>query len=191
MKRVEAIRAVAMEAEESLIVCNLGFPSRELYQVADCESNFYMLGSMGLASSIGVGLALARPDRRVVAIDGDGSILMNLGTLTTIGRYAPKNFLLVIMDNGVYGSTGCQPCATGCRTKLADLARAAGVAEVEETSTTLELRNLTRSMRSGVVIAKVDVGNADAPLIPLSPREIIQRFTRAVQEESGASERVH
>ncbi|HPJ85199.1 MAG TPA: thiamine pyrophosphate-dependent enzyme, partial [Methanothrix sp.] len=83
MKRIEAISTIAEEAEiqDAFIVGNIGFPSRELCAVGDRTSNFYMLGSMGLASSIGLGLALARPDKRVIAIDGDGAVLMNLGSL--------------------------------------------------------------------------------------------------------------
>ena len=94
MKRIEAIALVAEFAQEqnALLISNIGYPSRELYSVCDRPENFYMLGSMGMASSIGLGLALARPERRVIVLDGDGSVLMNLGTLATIACTAPRTF---------------------------------------------------------------------------------------------------
>ncbi|HTY47742.1 MAG TPA: sulfopyruvate decarboxylase subunit beta [Methanomassiliicoccales archaeon] len=180
MRRIDAIRAVAEAAGDGLIVCNLGFPSRELFRVADRDRNFYMLGSMGLASSIGLGLAIAREDRRVIAIDGDGSILMNLGSLTTISAKARGNYLLVIMDNGVYGSTGCQPSASSCGIKLSELAKAAGIAPVRRTSSVSHLHKLVKEMPSGAIVAEVEAGNADVPLVPMGPRDIISRFAKAI-----------
>ena len=132
MKRIEAI-ALAAEtavAQKALLVCNIGFPSRELFSVRDRPENFYMLGSMGLASSIGLGLALAQPERQVMVLDGDGSVLMNLGTLATIAHHAPQNYLLVVLDNCCYGSTGSQPTCTHLGTDLFALAKAAGVKKV-------------------------------------------------------------
>ena len=125
MKRIEAIAlaAEAAQAQDALLISNIGFPSRELFSVKDRPENFYMLGSMGLASSIGLGLALARPERKVMVLDGDGSVLMNLGTLATIAHYAPENYLLVILDNCCYGSTGSQPTCTHLGTDLFALAQ--------------------------------------------------------------------
>ncbi len=181
MNRLAAIRLVAKSAGDSLIVCNLGYPSRELYSVRDRQENFYMLGSMGLASSIGLGIALARPDRRVIAIDGDGSIIMNLGSLSTIASQAPGNLLLVIMDNGAYGSTGGQASATSGKTNLARLAKAAGIGEVREVSSIRALNDRLRNMHAGVLVVKVEIGNADAPIIDLEPKEILERFMRAAR----------
>jgi sulfopyruvate decarboxylase subunit beta len=174
MKRIDAIRAVTSAAGDALIVCNLGFPCRELYSILDRPENFYMLGSMGLASSIGLGMALARRDRRVISIDGDGAVLMNLGTLATVAGFAPENYLLVILDNGAYCSTGCQPTATSRSTDLAKMARGAGVRDVREVSTEEDLK--AASGGRGVVVASVDAGNADVPVIPLSPLQIRARF---------------
>ena len=81
MARYEAIQKIMESIEEELIICNIGFPSRELYEIDDRPKNFYMIGSMGLASSIGFGLAMAKPHKDVVVIDGDGSLLMNMGSL--------------------------------------------------------------------------------------------------------------
>jgi len=176
MKRTEAIEevAAAAQAQEALIICNIGYPSRELYALRDRPENFYMLGSMGLASSIGLGLALARPDRRVVSIDGDGAVLMNLGTLATIAGFAPENYLLVILDNCAYGSTGCQLTCTARNTDLAAVARGAGVSMVREADSLSELGPLLDG--HGVLVVRVEPGNAPVPIIDLTPKQILDRF---------------
>jgi len=182
MKRIEAIALAAdvAQTEGALLISNIGFPSRELYAARDRDSNFYMLGSMGLASSIGLGLALARPEGKVISLDGDGSVLMNLGTLATIAHHAPENYLLVILDNCCYGSTGSQPTCTHLGTDLAALALAAGVKNVEEVN---NLEDLALALTGrGVVVAKVEAGNADVPIIDLTPEKIIERFMRSARQ---------
>jgi sulfopyruvate decarboxylase subunit beta len=181
MKRIEAIAlaAEAAQAENALLVCNIGFPSRELCSVKDRPENFYMLGSMGLAFSIGLGLAMARPERKVMVLDGDGSVLMNLGTLATIAHYAPENYLLVILDNCCYGSTGSQPTCTHLGTDLFALAKAAGVENVRGIERAEDLPEAF--LGRGVVIVKVEAGNAAVPIISLSPQEIIERFMICVR----------
>jgi len=101
-----AIRAAA--AERDLLVATTGFTGRELYALGDTANQLYMVGSMGCAASLALGLAVARPDRRVIAIDGDGAVLMRLGALTTIGAEAPPNLIHVLIDNGQHESTGGQ-----------------------------------------------------------------------------------
>lgn len=176
MRRIEAITIITREAESqgALLVGNIGYPSRELYAVGDRPNNFYMLGSMGLASSIGLGLALALPKRRVIAIDGDGSVLMNLGSLATIADQANENYLLVILDNGCYGSTGSQPTCTSRRSDLAAVASGAGVSEVKVATTASEVQSCMKG--KGVLVIKVEIGNAEVGVIPLSPEEIMGRF---------------
>ena len=181
MKRIEAIAlaAEAAAAQDALLIGNIGYPSRELFAVHDRPENFYMLGSMGLASSIGLGLALARPERRVIALDGDGSVLMNLGTLATIAHHAPENYLLVILDNGCYGSTGSQPTCTHLGSDLFALAKAAGIENVGKAERPEEL--LEALQENGVVVVKVEAGNAAVPIISLSPEEIVERFSRCAR----------
>ncbi|NYT02875.1 MAG: sulfopyruvate decarboxylase subunit beta [Methanosarcinales archaeon] len=176
MKRTEAIREVAKaaSAQDALLVCNIGYPSRELYALEDRPENFYLLGSMGLASSIALGLSLARPERRVMAIDGDGAVLMNLGTLATIASFAPPGYLLVILDNCAYGSTGCQLTCTARSTDLAAVARGAGVSMVREAESLPELVPCLEGQ--GVVVARVEPGNAQVPIIDLTPEQIRDRF---------------
>ena len=186
MKRIEAIAlaAKAAEGQNALLVCNIGYPSRELYAVQDRSENFYMLGSMGLASSIGLGLALARPEQRVIVLDGDGAVLMNLGTLATIAHQAPENYLLVILDNCCYGSTGSQPTCTHLGTDLEKMAKGAGVASTRTASEAGDLCLLLEG--DGVVIAKVEPGNADVPAISLSPNEILTKFMGALSTFSSS-----
>jgi len=175
MQRIDIIRRVA--EQDGLIVVNLGFPARELFSVHDRPGNFYMLGSMGLASSIGLGLALRQPEA-VYVIEGDGALLMNLGTLVAIAREAPPNLCLIVIDNRVYGSTGNQPTARAEGTDLAALARAAGCTHVVEATDELQLQDALEGFSSGltVIVAHAEAGNAEVPIIALSPVEIKQRF---------------
>ena len=175
MKRIDIIRRIA--AKQGLIVANIGFPARELFSVQDRPENFYMLGSMGLASSIGLGLAMSQ-SKPVYVIDGDGALLMNLGSLTTIAREAPPNLCLIIIDNGVYGSTGNQPTARADDTDIAALARAAGCRNVVEAKDEQQLGNALAGFSSGlsVIVVQAEAGNADVPVIDLSPVEIKNRF---------------
>jgi sulfopyruvate decarboxylase subunit beta len=177
MKRIEAIDAIAKAAGDALIICNLGFPSRELYAVADRPENFYMLGSMGLASSIGLGLALSLPSHRVIVLDGDGSVLMNLGSLATIANRSRDNYLLVILDNGCYGSTGSQPTCTSMETNLAHIAKACGVLKVKTVDNIEDLANSVSG--KGVIVVNVEMENADVPIIDIPPAQILRRFRQS------------
>jgi sulfopyruvate decarboxylase subunit beta len=118
-----------------VVVSNLGQASLDLQQIADRPLNCYTFGAMGQCSSIGLGIALARPDVRVICLDGDGSLLMNLGSLCTIANQAPRNYALVIWVNEVHQTTGGQPTATASRSSLAALARGAGIDKAMEVRT--------------------------------------------------------
>ena len=126
MWRFEAIKRIIEVINNEIVVCNLGHPAQELFAIKDRPQNFYMLGSMGLASSIGLGLALST-NRKVIVLDGDGAVLMNLGTLTTIGFNQPKNYILIIIDNEAYGSTGFQPTFTAYGLRLDHIAKACNI----------------------------------------------------------------
>ena len=177
MKRIDIIKEVAKC--DGLIVCNIGFPSRELYNISDSPENFYMLGSMGLASSIGLGLAMSQ-EERVYVIDGDGSILMNLGTLATIANNKADNLCLVIIDNNSYGSTGNQKTYTSGKTDLEAIARGAGNTDVIRVKDLNELSiALKNSLDNNVVIiAEAEPGNEKVPIIDLEPVEVKRRFMR-------------
>ena len=110
-KTAIAIALEHIEFDDRIISAN-GFISRDLFSISDTRPAFYMIGSMGLASSIGLGIALKDPGRKVFVFDGDGNILMNLGSLTTVGSLKPKNLIHIVFDNSVHESTGSQPTNT-------------------------------------------------------------------------------
>jgi sulfopyruvate decarboxylase subunit beta len=113
--------------KDALVVCANGHPSREAHKASDRKGNFYMIGSMGMAPSIALGLAIARPDKLVVVLDGDGNVLMGMGTLARIAATKPKKFVHVCLDNREYGSTGGQRTISA-DVKLEEIARGAGYA---------------------------------------------------------------
>lgn len=144
MTRLEATRLLlsALGSDQTTpVVASLGHPAYDLFAAGDRPANFYTWGSMGLASSIGLGLAIARPDRRTVVLDGDGSLLMNLGSLATIGWTGPVNLILVVWDNQSYATTGGQDTATAHGADLAAAASAMGIRQSVTVRTESELKD--------------------------------------------------
>ena len=178
MERINALKIIADQLTEELVICNIGFPSREFYEVKDSPNHFYMLGSMGMASSIGLGVALSQ-ERKVVAIDGDGSVLMNLGSLATIHSQNPQNFVLVVIDNECYGSTGNQ-CTYASTVDLKNVAEGVGFKNCFKFSDESDLKNnfnkVLKTKGPVFVHVKVKAGNADVPVIDMTPEEIKERF---------------
>src|SRR3954471_7018208 len=125
--RLDATRLLLAAIGRAPVIASLGHPAYDLFVAGDRPENFYTWGSMGLASSMGLGLAMARPGRRVVVLDGDGSLLMNLGSLATIATVAPPNLVVIVWDNELYGTTGGQPTATAQRSDLSLAAQALGL----------------------------------------------------------------
>ncbi|MDB2579004.1 MAG: sulfopyruvate decarboxylase subunit beta [Tateyamaria sp.] len=184
MIRSEILKEIAPILRDQLVVCNIGIPSQELHAIDDQPTNFYMLGTMGLASSIGLGLALAQ-DKPVISIDGDGSVLTNLGTLPTIANNVADNYVLLIIDNGSYGSTGDQPTYAGRKTSLAAVAEACGcdrVIECQAEDTGKVLQEALDAKKMTVIVCKCESGNAKMPVITLDPVVIKHRFMEAVQK---------
>ena len=181
MNRFELLNLLQNTIQEELVVCNIGLPSQELYKINDRPNYFYMLGSMGLASSIGLGLSLA-VDKNVISIDGDGSVLMNMNTLATIGNRAPSNYTLLIIDNGSYGSTGDQKTFTNEKTSLKNVAIGAGcknVIECEGKETANYLKKaLNDNKNNYVIISRIKSGNIKVKPIPLHPITIRDRFRK-------------
>jgi len=129
--RAECIAMMYPELDDKLVVTIMGACAQELYDLGHRENFFYLQHAMGLASSIGLGLAMHLPNERIVVLDGDGSVLMNLGTLATLARYRPKNLVHVIFDNGSLLSTGgFDSHTTSGVTDLASIARGAGIEHV-------------------------------------------------------------
>ena len=183
MIRSEILREIAPILRDHLVVCNIGLPSQELHMIDDQPTNFYMLGTMGLSSSIGLGIALAQ-NKKVISIDGDGSVLTNFGTLPTIANNVADNFILMIIDNGSYGSTGDQPTYAGKKTSLAAVATACGcetVVEVQDKDAGPALEAAIASNKMTILVVKCDSGNIKLPVITMDPVVIRDRFMSAVQ----------
>jgi thiamine pyrophosphate-dependent acetolactate synthase large subunit-like protein len=122
-------RLVAKLKHEEAIIGGIGNANFDLYAAGKRPQNFYMLGSMGLAAPIALGVALAQPKRRVFALEGDGSLLMQMGSLATIAMVAPRNLAIVVWDNGMYQITGAQKTATAEIADLVAMARGAGIVQ--------------------------------------------------------------
>ena len=183
MIRNDVLKSLVPLIKDQLVVTNIGLPSQELYRLDDQPSNFYMLGTMGLASSIGLGIALAQ-NKKVIAIDGDGSVLMNFGTLPTIANNVADNFILLIIDNGSYGSTGDQPTYSGMKTSLTEVSKACGcnnVIECNAEETYEVMKNALKINEMTIIISKCDSGNIKVPPIELDPVIIKNRFMNKIK----------
>ena len=187
MIRSEILEELVPIISDKLVVCNIGLPSQELHLIDDQPTNFYMLGTMGLASSIGLGLALSQKEK-VIAIDGDGSVLTNLGTLPTIANNRADNFILLIIDNGSYGSTGDQPTYAGQKTSLSAVAKACGcdnVVECKAEDTVVTLKDALASNEMTIIVCKCESGNIKVPVITMDPVVIRDRFMREVVSKNS------
>lgn len=160
MRRLDALQAIYAQLQDSIVVTIMGAVAAELQSIGHRPNFFYLQHAMGLASSMGLGIALAKPERHVVVLDGDGSVLMNLGGLTTLARYRPRNLVHVVFDNESLLSVGGFPTATSTGSDLAGIAAAAGV---PRTSTVRDLDAFTREFDAAVsarelttIVAKVD-----------------------------------
>ena len=184
MKRIdlinEIVRSPVYSDDKALVISNIGYCSRELFSISDQPNNFYMLGSMGLASSIGLGLSLTQRRRHVIVIDGDASVLMNLGSLATIALSAPRNFHLFIADNHAHGSTGGQPTHTAGRTDLLQVAIGAGIKRTHKVGTRKELRALLAKKGNlpTFVLVDCEAGNENAGIVSIRESVIRDRFMK-------------
>lgn len=190
MTRLDATRLLASRLRDEAVVAALGHPAYDLFAAGDRAANFYTWGSMGLASSVALGIALARPDRRVVVCDGDGSLLMNLGSLATIALMRPANLTMLVWDNGEYGTTGGQQSATAFGADLARVASALGIPTATTTHTSGELEQaLERSAAAAgptVIVAKV-AESAPVAKPPLDCVFLKQRFMAALGSPEAAT----
>ena len=178
MVRREAIADIIRCIDDEIVVCNIGFPSRELYDIKDRERNFYMIGSMGLASSIGLGLALAKPNEDIVVIDGDGSLLMNMGSLATVFANNPKNLTWILIDNGAYGSTGNQDTYAQVL-DLVEVAKGIGFKNSYNFKD-IDLKEIIKSDDASFIVYDTEAGNSEAPIIDLDPVAIKNRFMNSI-----------
>jgi sulfopyruvate decarboxylase subunit beta len=182
MKRLDALTAIYPRLEQNIVVTIMGAVAAELQSIGHRSNFFYLQHAMGLASSMGLGIALARPDRQVIVFDGDGSVLMNLGGLTTLARYRPPNLLHVVFDNESLLSVGGFPTATSTGSDLAAIAAAAGVPKTATVKTVDEfVRTFDEALAAKAlttIVAKVEAVGPSKYVTDLSLLENRYEFQR-------------
>jgi thiamine pyrophosphate-dependent acetolactate synthase large subunit-like protein len=188
LDRRAAIRVLLAERGDLLLVTGLGSTTYDAASVDDDERNFYLWGAMGGAVMVRLGLAIARADRPVLVVTGDGDTLMGLGSLATVGVQAPPNLAIAVFDNGRYAETGMQPSHTDCVVSLAGVARSCGIEAVFDISDETALADFARRMqvREQTLFARVAI-LADEPPRVLPPRDGVllkNRFRKATGVES-------
>ena len=183
LTRYDILNTIAPHLDSKVIVCNLGIPSKELFEIKHQPSNFYMLGSMGMATPIGLGISLAS-DKEVVVIDGDGSILMNPGTLATTAHFNPSNLTICAIDNRSYGSTGGQPTLTGSCVDLAMLAKGFGIGNVFKAADKKQLIDAIKKPTENLkfIHALALPGNAKVSNIPLYYLDVKKQVMKFIKK---------
>jgi len=189
MTRLDALRSVYDQLAQRVVVTIMGAVAAELQSIGHRPNFFYLQHAMGLASSMGLGIALSRPELSVIVLDGDGSVLMNLGGLTTMARYRPKNLLHVVFDNESLLSVGGFPTATSTGSDIAGIARAAGVPRA---STVQSIEGFARAVEDALVaeelrtiVAKVEAAGPSRYVTDLALLENRFQFQRYLQSEGS------
>jgi sulfopyruvate decarboxylase subunit beta len=155
MLRADALEVIYPQLRDKIVVTIMGAVAAELYTLGHQPTFFYLEHAMGLASSMGLGIALALPRHKVIVVDGDGSLLMNLGTLSTMARYRLGNLLHIVFDNESLLSVGGFPTATATGTDLAGVARACGIPQVAEADTPQRLQESVVTALSGATLTTI------------------------------------
>ena len=180
----EALRIIFQYIKSEPVVCATGYICRSVQAVAHRPENFYMIGSMGMASSIALGAARAVPRRKIIALDGDGAVLMNLGTLPTVGALKTSNFVHLVLDNACYESTGSQPSFTRS-IGLERIAAASGYRSAKRVANEGALRREMKSILSkpgpSFLLIPVTRDASAEPRVQASPEEITRRFSRCLR----------
>lgn len=186
MRRLDAIQSIFAELERSVVVTIMGAVAAEVQSIGHRPNFFYLQHAMGLASSVGLGIALARPELPVVVLDGDGSLLMNLGGLTTLARYRPRNLVHVVFDNESLLSVGGFPTATSTGSDLAAIARGAGVPNAVTVGTIEDFREAFLKAQQAddltTLVAKVEAVGPTGYVTDLSLLENRYQFARHLKE---------
>lgn len=178
MLRFEATQLILKHAGNRPIVANLGPTTDELWHALHRDRNFYTYGNMGLCSSLALGMAVSTSEQ-VISLDGDGSLLMNLGTIATIGREQPKNLIVVVWDNEMWDQTGHQQSHTALGTDLEQVAKSCGITH---TATVIDLEELETVFRTALegdgpwfIVAKTEQSEY-MPVSPIEPEMTLYRF---------------
>ena len=186
MLRVAALQAIYADVKDQIVVTIMGAVAVELYTLGHRHNFFYLEHAMGLASSMGLGIAVAMPRHKVVVIDGDGSLLMNLGTLSTMARYSPGNLVHIVFDNQSLLSVGGFPTATATGTDLAGVARACAIPKVAEANTPERLKQAVADALEGgkltTIVAKVEAVGPKSFHMDLPLLENRFQFKRALEK---------
>ncbi|HWF97354.1 MAG TPA: thiamine pyrophosphate-dependent enzyme [Xanthobacteraceae bacterium] len=189
LNRADLTRRLVGKLSDQAVIAGIGNANFDLYAAGHRAQNFYMLGSMGLAFPIALGVALAQPRRGVIALEGDGSLLMSLGCLATIATVAPRNLTVIVWDNGIYQITGKQPTATSHATDIVAVARGAGITNstwVRDEAHFEEL--LGRGFDAGgpvLLAAKLDDKPGDIQP-PRDPALVRNRFMKGLGNQNAA-----
>jgi len=172
LDRRRAVSRLLEQLPDALVVSGLGSPTYDVYAAGPRATNFYLWGAMGGAVPLSLGLALAQPDRSVLAVTGDGEQLMGLGSLATVAASAPANLTVVVLDNGHFGETGMQASHTSLGADLAEVARGCGIARVRTVTALDQLDDLATEVadRSATTFARVVIAQQAAPRA-LPPRD--------------------
>ncbi len=184
LDRRQVVARLLADRGDLLVVSGLGSPTYDVATAGDDDRNFYLWGAMGSAAPIGLGLALAQPDKRVLVVTGDGEMLMGLGSLASIGVQRPANLAIVVLDNERYGETGMQRSHTADGVDLAGIAQGAGFPIVATVTDESELDRIAREIRTatGPILAVVKITAGEAPRV-LPTRdgvELKNRFRKAI-----------
>ncbi len=190
LHRREVVATLLADRGDLLVVAGLGAPAWDCAAAGDDPRTFPLWGGMGLAATVGLGLAIARPERRVLVVTGDGEMLMGLGALATVAVQQPKNLTVVVLDNERYGETGMQPTHTALGVDLAEVARACGFSFATTIRDTAGLPELHRFIHEGAgpAFAAIKV-TAESPPLVLPPRDGVllkERFRAAVLDSDVA-----
>ena len=185
MKRFDCLKLIAAEAKDALVVSSAGAATLEWNALRPSDGNF-RVRTLGLCSSIALGMALGLPHRRVIALDGDGSLLMNLCSLPKIARMGPKNLLHVVFDNEVFEASGSKQTATASGTDLVAVARAAGIKQARWANSLDEFAQAVSEALKGAgpyfIGAKVTMERTEVPPYPMDEVENKYRFVRHVEK---------
>jgi sulfopyruvate decarboxylase subunit beta len=183
--RADALQAIYGHLADRIVVTIMGAVAAELQTIGHRPNFFYLQHAMGLASSMGLGIALSKPNRQVIVFDGDGSVLMNLGGLTTLARYRPRNMVHVVFDNESLLSVGGFPTATATGSDLAAIAKAAGV---PRTATVTSVRDFAAAFEEALeaddlttIVAKVEAVGPSKFVTDLGMLENRFEFQRALR----------
>ena len=186
MRRLDAMQAIYAQLEQHVVVTIMGAVAAELQSIGHRPNFFYLQHAMGLASSMGLGIALSRPELTVIVLDGDGSLLMNLGGLTTLARYRPKNLVHIVFDNESLLSVGGFPTATSTGSDLAAIAAAAGVPRTETVHTLHDFQHVVSDAIAGheltTIVAKVEAVGPSGYVTDLSLLENRYQFQRYLRD---------